>query len=324
MSTNGVFISYRRADSGEMTDRIYERLAQHFGPEKLFRDLESISLGRDFHVVIDEALAQCQVALVMIGPLWARIKNNAGRIRLKLEGDLVRLEVETALKRNVPVIPVLVSGATIPSARDLPPSLHDLRKHNGLPVRRDPDFPNDIGKLIEGILEHLKPNNPFTKELAEVVQLLARRESVNVVVPNGISQKEVGDEIVRLVRDLAIVNLEDGETAARPGLIEAVLRAFGIKTVVPDRKPADLVVFAKEMKRHSYAQLAILHSDMLGQLQRREEYGADFFHAIKNATTDTRKLGLVLISRVPFSKLLPPDHELSHIAIKTVELRPAT
>jgi hypothetical protein len=322
MSTS-IFLSYRRDDSGEMTDRIRERLVQHFGPKTVFRDLESIALGRNFQEVIDGALAQCQVALAVIGPQWARIKK-AGRLRLKQDADPVRIELEAVLNRNIPVIPVLVSGAIFPSARELPESLIDLRNKNRLPVRRAPDFESDIERLIQGIAGHLKPDNPFAKELADVVQLLARRESVNVVVPHGISQQEVGDEIVRQVRDLAIVNLEDGETAARPGLIGAMLRAFGVRTVVPDSKPADLVVFGREIKRLSYAQLIILQADMLGHPERQKEYGADFFHAIKHATTDTRKLGLVLISRVPFSKLLPPDHELSHIAIKTVELRPPT
>jgi hypothetical protein len=152
-----LFLSYRRDDSADITGRIYDRLESHFGHDHVFRDVDTIPFGLDFRRAIDEAVGKCQVALVVIGAQWVTIKDGKGRQRLTIPNDFVRMEVETALKRSIPVIPVLVGGADMPSADELPPSLAELAYRNGVPVRRDPDFRNDVERLIRGIQHLLKP-----------------------------------------------------------------------------------------------------------------------------------------------------------------------
>jgi hypothetical protein len=89
-------------------------------------DVDNISLGRDFRLILQDSLASCDLMIVLIGKDWLFSKNETGRSRLENPDDFVRLEVGTALKRNIPVTPVLVHGAQIPSADQLPDDLKDL------------------------------------------------------------------------------------------------------------------------------------------------------------------------------------------------------
>lgn len=144
-----VFISYRRAESSDVTGRLYDRLAAHFGKENVFKDVDSIPLGVDFRRHIESKVSACSVVLVIIGSQWLKMTNAS---RLQDPNDYVRLEVETALKRNISVVPLLVQGASMPSEGDLPASLQELAFRNGIEVRSDPDFHKDVDRLIAGLL----------------------------------------------------------------------------------------------------------------------------------------------------------------------------
>ena len=146
-----IFISYRRADSGYVVDRIRDRLILAYEVDSVFRDIESISAGEDYTEVLNSETNGCDVMLVIIGPEWARITDAQGNKRLDDPADWTRIEIETGLKREIPVIPVLVMGAHMPSPKDLPDSLSELTKRNKVDVRKDPDFENDIQGLISGI-----------------------------------------------------------------------------------------------------------------------------------------------------------------------------
>ena len=115
-----ILISYRREDSADVTGRIYDRLIQQFGRETVFKDVDSIPLGIDFRTHLDEQVAKCEVFLAVIRRDWMKNLGSTGTTRLDDPRDFVRIEIESALKRQIPVIPVLVSGATIPSAERLP------------------------------------------------------------------------------------------------------------------------------------------------------------------------------------------------------------
>ncbi len=144
-----ILISYRREDSADVTGRIYDRLIQQFGQEAIFKDVDSIPLGVDFRIYLDEQVAKCEVFLAVIGRDWMKKRGSKGKSRLDDPGDFVRIEIESALKRQIPVIPVLVSGASIPPAERLPTSVQDLSYRNGIAVRVDPDFHRDMDRLIE-------------------------------------------------------------------------------------------------------------------------------------------------------------------------------
>lgn len=143
-----IFISYRRDDSQLSCDRIYGYLAPIFGVKQVFRDLDAIPGGLDFRTSIEQALSTCKVLLVVIGPTWTTITDASGRRRLDNTDDLVRAEVETALKRGIAVLPLLVQGATPPPAATLPASLQQLSYQNMRAVRADPDFARDMQAVM--------------------------------------------------------------------------------------------------------------------------------------------------------------------------------
>jgi hypothetical protein len=150
-SDRRIFISYRRADSAEVTDRISEHLTARFVEENVFRDIHSIPLGIDFREHVDAAIAQCDVVLVIIGSQWLAAQGSGGRRRIDDPSDFVRVEIETALSRDIPIIPLILQNATMPQADELPPSLRSLAFRNGLRVRPDPDFRNDLERLFAAL-----------------------------------------------------------------------------------------------------------------------------------------------------------------------------
>jgi hypothetical protein len=152
-----IFISYRREDSIDVTGRIYDRLCQHFGRQNVFKDVDSIPLGVDFRKHLGDSVGQCNVLLTIIGRQW--LNGERGHRRLDDVRDFVRIEMEAALKRDIPVVPVLVQGSSMPSLEDLPEVLQSLIYRNGIPVRPDPDFHQDMDRLIKGIEGYLKKSN---------------------------------------------------------------------------------------------------------------------------------------------------------------------
>ena len=137
-----IFMSYRREDSAYPAGWLYDRLASHFGSDQVFKDIDSIELGDDFVEVITTAVGSCDVLLAVIGVQWLTITGQDGRRRLDNPADFVRLEIEAALARNVRVIPILVEGAWMPPADELPASLAKLTRRQALelsPSRFDAD-----------------------------------------------------------------------------------------------------------------------------------------------------------------------------------------
>lgn len=146
-----VFVSYRRDDSADVTGRVYDRLSSRFGNEFVFKDVDSIPLGRDFREVINDAVAKASVVIVVVGKNWVGKEQGSAKPRIHDQTDFVRAEVAAALQLDKPVIPVLVSNAKMPSESDLPDDVKAFAYRNGVNVRPDPDFAHDIERLIKGI-----------------------------------------------------------------------------------------------------------------------------------------------------------------------------
>jgi hypothetical protein len=150
-----IFISYRREDSEHVTGRIYDRLEAHFRRDRVFLDVDNIPLGVDFRKHLDEAVGQCDVLLAVIGEGWLDVcypeGPKRGRRRLDDPADFVRIEIESALARNIHVIPVLVGKAAMPREEDLPDLLKPLASRQAAPVRGGRDFRGDVDRLIDGI-----------------------------------------------------------------------------------------------------------------------------------------------------------------------------
>ncbi|NJL46773.1 MAG: toll/interleukin-1 receptor domain-containing protein [Leptolyngbyaceae cyanobacterium SM2_5_2] len=146
-----IFISYRRRDSIDITGRIYDRLVAHFGQGSVFKDVDAIPLGVNFRRHLEREVSHCPVLLAIIGPQWLGITDGRGHPRLANPKDWVRVEIETALRRDSLVIPVLVGGAELPDDTALPESLKGLAYRQGTSVRHDPDFHRDMDRLIQRI-----------------------------------------------------------------------------------------------------------------------------------------------------------------------------
>jgi len=100
-------------------------------------------------------VGSCDVLLAVIGDDWLRTSGSGAAKRLDDAKDFVRIELEAALQRDIPVIPVLVRGADVPKESDLPPTLGGIAYRNGIAVRPDPDFHRDMDRLIDGVERHL-------------------------------------------------------------------------------------------------------------------------------------------------------------------------
>jgi hypothetical protein len=158
-----ITISYRRADSDAMAGRIRDKLASYYGQDSLFMDIDSIPVGIDFREQIRNELAKNDVLIVVVGPKW-RGPGKGGRARINDENDPVRVEVETALQRGIPVVPVLVNGATMPKPEELPPTLRNFSFHNGAIVDAGQDFHQHMERLIRSLDRVLNLQSKFTAE----------------------------------------------------------------------------------------------------------------------------------------------------------------
>jgi hypothetical protein len=177
-----IFISYRREETAYPAGWLFDRLVHHFDGQ-VFKDVDSIQPGDDFVDVITTAVASCDVLLALIGVDWLTITDEHGRRRLDNPDDFVRLEIEAALTRGVLVIPILINGARMPRANEVPDSLAKLVRRQALelsPAR----FDSDISRLFR-VLD---------RTLAEAQALPATGESAALQVESWpVSQSQEAD-----------------------------------------------------------------------------------------------------------------------------------
>jgi hypothetical protein len=155
----GIFISYRRDDTAHSAGRLYERLARDFPRSQLLMDVDAIELGLDFFKVLDEQVSGCDVLLALIGPNWVDAKTEKGVRRLDDPDDFVRIEIAAALERDIRVIPVLVDGAPMPRAEELPEPLKPLARRNAIWVSHE-GFGADTQRLVEVLQRVTRPAAP--------------------------------------------------------------------------------------------------------------------------------------------------------------------
>jgi hypothetical protein len=149
-----IFINYRRDDSMGMAGRLHDRLAQTFGRDNLFMDVDHIPIGADFVAHLNSQVAECAVILVVIGPNWLGAKDEAGQRRLHQPDDFVAIEIAAALARGIRVIPVLIDGTRMPKASELPDSLKPLARRQAAEVRHA-HFGQDAETLVARMREAL-------------------------------------------------------------------------------------------------------------------------------------------------------------------------
>jgi hypothetical protein len=170
---SGIFISYRREDCAPYAGRLYDRLSAHFGAKNLFMDVDDILPGADFAAHIGAKIGSCDALIAVIGKDWLTACDANGRSRLTDPNDFVALELASALRRGILVIPALVGGAVMPKPEELRGDLRELAGKNAVTLRDD-NFLRDADVLIQSLKAFpALRKHPVRPEVASV---RARRE----------------------------------------------------------------------------------------------------------------------------------------------------
>jgi formylglycine-generating enzyme required for sulfatase activity len=191
-----IFLSYRRQDSAGVAGRIYDRLRAHFGDDGVFMDIDSIPFGEDFREHIDAAVGQCEVVLAVIGPKWAGETDDKRRI--DDPKDFVRIELESALHRRLPVIPILIDHASMPAEADLPSSLDRLAFRNAIEVDQGRDFHAHVTRLIRGIDFHFQKLSAATATPPSETSIRSPAPELSRSLPAKNLTESLGVTLVRI------------------------------------------------------------------------------------------------------------------------------
>ena len=191
-----IFISYRREDSAYVAGILSNKIQGHFGKDSIFMDVDDIPFGVDFRKHISNAVGKCGILLALIGDLWINVRDKDGRRRIDNPTDFVRLEIDTALTRNIPVVPVLVGNALMPQENELPDPLKPLAYRNAAEIRSGRDLWHHIETLIRGIESQIQTE---TSEIP--IQPDNVRQSYDQVLDTN-SVAVIGDNSAIIIADL--------------------------------------------------------------------------------------------------------------------------
>ena len=150
-----IIISYRRSDSDVFAGRVHDRLRSQYGNDSAFIDVDNIPFGTDFRIHIQQELANANAVLVIVGPKWLGMARS-GRCRIMETTDPVRIEVETALSKGIPTIPILVGKTSMPKPEQLPDSLQNFAFINAAPVDTGRDFHRDLNRVMATVDQILR------------------------------------------------------------------------------------------------------------------------------------------------------------------------
>lgn len=175
-----IFISYRRGDASHAAGRLYRELIDGFGRDAVFMDVDSIPPGADFVQYLEEKVAACKIMLAIIGGDWIDTVDEGGARRIESPLDFVRIEIEAALSRKIPVIPVLIDDTVMPKSEQLPDALQTLARRQALRISHThfrADFDAMLGWLRR-LLAHNGPKEAKAVRLADVASESVPTESL--------------------------------------------------------------------------------------------------------------------------------------------------
>ncbi len=213
-----IFISYRRDDASAEARSIYLRLQAIFGSANLFMDVDTIEHGRDFREVLESHLPKSAVQLVLIGPGWLGNPEHGQDRRLDQDDDFVRIEVASALRSKIPVIPVLVGGAQMPQEKDLPDDIGALAFRQSARVTHE-NFAGDMELLERDLRKFVKPSRNWSKILPVAAGLLGA--AVLGILVAIWSQQQIQP------------NEQSGSGAGKPKAAERAFTSFEVNTDRP-------------------------------------------------------------------------------------------
>jgi tetratricopeptide (TPR) repeat protein len=223
-----IFISYRREESRWSARSVYDRLTAHFEREQIFMDVDAVAPGDDFVKAIEKRVGECEVLIAVIGSHWLTSTDEQAGRRLDNPEDFLRMEIATALRRDIRVIPVLVDGALMPRSTDLPDDLKALVRRNAMRVSHT-EFDDDCRRLVAAI------ELVFEKNLAEKRQ----RQQKQQLETERLESERLKTE--RLKIEQREKERIDAERLEKPHTASARLRAEEIRREA-ERKAQELRV----------------------------------------------------------------------------------
>ena len=246
-----IFISYRRSDTKWAAGRLYDRMVAALGAENVFLDVTNIEPGRDFIQEIEDVVGSCDVLLALIGRDWLAGSSEKGTRRIDGTRDLIHVEVATALKRNIRVIPILIDGAILPEETDLPQDLAPLARRNARQVTFE-SFHSDIDSFIR-VLERIIAG-PAVKpqSVAQAIHEQHEQSSpapIATALPFTVSLETFGGVATPLIRKGSSLPAEASET---------------FSTAADNQTSVEIKLFAGE--RNKSAENTALGTFQLGQI----------------------------------------------------------
>ena len=222
-----ITISYRRDDSMDITGRIFDRLVAQFGREGVFRDIDNIPPGADFRRHIEQVFDESDVILAIVGPKWAGPRGTQNR--LASPADPVRIEIESALRKAKPLIPVLVLRARMPAAEQLPESLRDFAYRSAEQIDSGRDFDAHAKRLIRTIERILKIDQECGH--SDVVQGFTAAIDASptidaAAVPTAVAHLQLPDRPSIAVLPFANMSSEPDQEFLADGIAEDVITAL--------------------------------------------------------------------------------------------------
>jgi hypothetical protein len=172
-----IVISYRREDTRWIVGRIFDRLVEHYGHNNIFMDIDAVPLGSDYRDQIRSTLQRSDILLAVIGPQWLAVQKETGQPRLSDESDWVRIEIEAALGKKIPVIPVLIDRARLPKPTELPEALREFAYRQAADVDTGVDFQSHMDRLIRSMDQLLERDGDATKLSARPKSSPTERDS---------------------------------------------------------------------------------------------------------------------------------------------------
>jgi hypothetical protein len=284
----GVFICYRREDSAGFARLIYDRLAQRLQRDNVFFDVDNIEPGVDFFEILSERVGKCDALVAVIGKSWISAADKDNRRRLDDPDDFVRIEIEAALERGVRVIPVLIDGAAMPRASDLPDSLKKLVRRQYVEVSHS-RFDSDVERL--------------TRTLSSILENLRQRDAAQAESATRADEERRAREAAqteRVAREAA-KKAEAAERARQSAEAEASKRA-------DKDRPAREVAEAEEVRREK---LAADRGEAWGQANLGSHTG---MAAVACLSTIARPRGS---SSSPLTRETRPDRPISGSSMRT-------
>ncbi len=200
-----IFISYRRVDTTLAAFWIDDILKRTFNNLNIFIDSEGVEGGEDFPTKIINALGRSEIFLLLIGENWLKTHDHFGRRRIDDPSDWVRLEIETALSKNITIIPILIGSTSLPQKEALPESISKITDFQSLKLRES-YWLKDVKVLIKRL---------------EQLGLKHKGIQVNYPIPNANTTTLTEDELkTALTRTpkWTVVHKEDSEGGLRKGI----------------------------------------------------------------------------------------------------------